>query len=74
MRDIEIKNKLTVTRGEGGGGIWGGKGGRVVKEHVLRTHRQSQRGIGGSKVGGGDVCGGWGSGGGKMETTTTKLE
>ena len=35
------------------------KAGRVVKEHVQRTHRQSQRRVG-SRVGGGD---GWGGGG-----------
>ena len=29
-RDIEIKNKLTVTRGEGSVDYWG----RVLKEHV----------------------------------------
>ena len=32
-RDIEIKNKLTVTRGKVGGDN-GGERGRVVKEHV----------------------------------------
>ena len=32
-RDIEIKNKLTVTR-VGVGGDNGGKGERVVEEHV----------------------------------------
>ena len=32
-RDNEIKNKLTVTRGEVGGEN-GGKGENVVKEHV----------------------------------------
>ena len=31
-RDIEIKNKLTVTRGEGEGIT--GKRGRVIKEHI----------------------------------------
>ena len=36
----------------------GEKGVRVVKEHVQRTHEQSQRGVG-SRVGGGD---GWGGG------------
>ena len=33
-RDIEIKNKLTVTRGEVGWDNDKGKGGRVIKEHV----------------------------------------
>ena len=32
-RDMEIKNKLRVTRGERGGGQWGKRRGRV-KEHV----------------------------------------
>ena len=32
-RDIEIKNNLTVTRGEVAGDNWG-KRGRIVKEHV----------------------------------------
>ena len=32
-RDMEIKNKLTVTRGEREG-IMGKKRGRVIKEHV----------------------------------------
>ena len=55
--DMEIKNKLTVTRGEVGGHN-GGKGGRVINEHVLRTHGQSQSRVG-SRVGGGDGCSGW---------------
>ena len=45
-RDIEIKNKLTVTRGEVGGDN-GGKGGRVFKEHVWTK----SKGVG-SRVGG----------------------
>ena len=36
----------------------GTSGRRVVKEHVQRTHGQSQR-RGGLRVGGGDGCG-WG--------------
>ena len=32
--DIEIKNKLTVTRGEVGGDNPVGEGGRVIKEHA----------------------------------------
>ena len=32
-RGIEIKNKLTVTRGKAGGDT-GGEGGRVFQEHV----------------------------------------
>ena len=48
----------------------GGKGGRIVKEDVKRTHGQSQRGVG-SRVGGGDGWS-WGSHGGKMETTVRK--
>ena len=54
---MEIKNKLTVTRGEAGGNN-GGKRGRVVKEHVQRTLAQSQSGVG-SRMGGGDS---WGEG------------
>ena len=54
---MKLKNKLTVTRGKVEGDI-GGKGGRVVKEHVRRTQGQSQRGIG-VRVGGED---GWGAG------------
>ena len=33
-RDMEIKNKLTVTRGEVGGELGGKKGKGQVKEHV----------------------------------------
>ena len=40
-RDVEIKNKLIVTRGE----VVRDNGGkrRVIKEHVQRTHEQNQR-------------------------------
>ena len=51
-RDTEIKNKLTVTRGEVGEDNEG-KGGKVVKEHVQRTQGQNQREIG-LRVGSGD--------------------
>ena len=47
-------NKLAVTREEEGGDNRE-KGGRVVKEHIKRTHGQSQRGIG-LRVGGGGGC------------------
>ena len=57
-RDIEIKNKLTVTRGEEREEIKGENKGRVINEHVLRTHGQSQSRVG-SRVGGGDGCSGW---------------
>ena len=45
---MEIKNKLTVTGGEGGKGVTGGgeKGKGQVKEHVQRTHGQRQQGRG----------------------------
>ena len=33
-RDMEIKNKLTVIRGEEGEGVTGERRGRVIKEHV----------------------------------------
>ena len=54
---IEIKNKLTVTRGEVEGDfgrIWP----KGCQEHVSRTHGQSQRGVG-LNVGSRD---GWGGG------------
>ena len=55
--DIEIKNKLTVSRGElGGDGA--GKGGKGFQEHVQRTNGQSQRRVR-SRVRSGD---GWGHG------------
>ena len=62
---MEIKNTLTVTRGELGWDKGEKRGG--CQEHVQRTHGQSQRRVG-LRVGGGD---GWveGSGGVKMETT-----
>ena len=70
-RDIEIKNKLKVTRGKVGGdnGRTVGKG---FQEHVQRTHGQNQRGVG-SWVESRD---GWegGSGGGKMETTVLEQQ
>ena len=54
---MEIKNKLTVTRGEVGGD-YGGKGKKGFQEHVQGALRQNQRGVG-SRVGSGD---GWGWG------------
>ena len=60
-RDIEIKNKLTVTRGEEEG-IMG----------VERTHGQEQRRVR-SKVGGGDGRGG-GDVGEEMETNVLKQQ
>ena len=54
-RDIEIKNKLTLPRGEVGGDN-GGKRGKGCQEHVYRTHGRSQRGIE-LRVGGGNGCG-----------------
>ena len=56
-RDIEIKNKLTVTRGEVGGDNWEGSG-KSFQEHVQRTYGQIQRGVA-SSVG---SEGGWGVG------------
>ena len=60
-RDTEIKNKLTVTRGEVGGS-WRGEKGQGFSEAC--------RGIG-SRVGNGD---GWGAGSGRVEMETTVLE
>ena len=54
---MEIKNKLTVTRGEVGGDN-GEKRGTGFQEHVQRTLRQNQRGVG-LRVGGES---GWGQG------------
>ena len=66
---MEIKKKLTVLRGEGGG-ITGEKWRRVIKEYVQWTHGQSQSGIG-LRVGvhGAGEIGGW-----KMETTVIEQE
>ena len=65
-RDIEIKNKLTVTRGEMGGDNEG-KGGRVLRNNY-KGHMDKANGSVGSGEGGGD---GWGSGtsGEKIQTT-----
>ena len=52
---MEIKNKLTVTRGVGGGGTMEERRGRV-KEHVQRTHGHGHCG-GGLNVGGGGWVG-----------------
>ena len=57
-RDIEIKNKLTVTRGE-----WGGDNGEGKREGLSRNmykgHMDKAKGGLRSRVGGGD---GWGGG------------
>ena len=45
----------------------GERRGRAIKEHILRTHGQSQRGKG-LRVGGGSRWSGW-SGAGEMEKT-----
>ena len=64
-RGIEIKNKLTVTRGEVGGDNGGKEG--MVFGNIYRGHMdKTQSGVG-SRVRGGDEWGA-GSGGGKMET------
>ena len=53
-RDIEIKNKLTVTRGEEGGGDNGRKKGKGHQGTRVSTHGQRQWGWrGGLNVGGG---------------------
>ena len=68
-RDIEIKNKLTVTRGERGG-LWGkGKGhqGTCIKDTWTKP-----KGVG-LRVGGEDG-GVEGSSGGKMETTVLEQQ
>ena len=70
-RDIEIKNKLTVTRA-GLGGNNGGKGGRVVR-NMNKGHMDKAKGGLGSRVGGGDRWGG-GNGGGEMETITLEQQ
>ena len=41
---MEIKNKVTVTRGEVGRGIIGENRRRAIREHVYRTHGQNQKG------------------------------
>ena len=64
---MEIRNKLTVARGDDGG-----KRGWIVEEHVWKTHGQSQRGLG-LRVGGG-VGWVWGNGAGKMETTVLERQ
>ena len=43
-RDIEIKNKWTVTRGEVGGDN-GGKRVKGFQEQVKKTHGQNQGGV-----------------------------
>ena len=44
-RDTEIKNKLTVTRGEGGmGGRGKGFSGRTVKDTWIKPRRGGSRG------------------------------
>ena len=61
-RDIEIKNNLTVTRGEVGGDKWG-KRGRVFRNNY-KGHMNKTKGGGwnqGREVGG-DGWGGLGSG------------
>ena len=70
-RDSEIKNKLTVTRGEVGKDIEE-KRGKGFQEHVQRTHGQNQRQVG-SRVGSGDGSGGE-TGGGEMETTVLEQQ
>ena len=63
MRDIEIKNNLTVTRGEVGGDN-GGKGRRVFRNND-KGHMDKTKGVWkqGRKVGwlgvGGGTCRGW---------------
>ena len=52
-RDMEVKNKLTVTRGEERGDN-GGKKGKGCQGTCIKTHGQSQQG------GGGIECGRWG--------------
>ena len=67
-RDIENKNKLTVTRGEVGRDS-GAKRGKGFQEHLQRTHGQNQRGLDQGWVVG--MAGVWGSG---REMETTVLE
>ena len=61
---MEIKNKLTVPRGEVGGDN-GRERGKGFQEHLYRTHGQNEQGVGSGVRGGG----GWGgeSCGGKMD-------
>ena len=56
-RDIEIKNKITVNRGEVGGDN-GEERGKSFWEQLSRTHGQNQGGMEAGE-GGGD---GWGGG------------
>ena len=42
---MEIKNKLTVTRGVGGGGYGGNMGKGQAKEHKEGTHEKDNGGI-----------------------------
>ena len=66
-RGIEIKNKLTVTRGRGGNGGKKGKGhqGTCIKDPWTKPKGE------GLRVGGGGRAG---SGGGKMETTVLQQQ
>ena len=57
MRDIKIKNKLTVTKGKWKG-IMGGKG-RSLFRNMYKGHMDKAKGGVGSRVGGRD---GWGRG------------
>ena len=69
-RDIEIKNKLTVTRGAGERDN-GGKQGQDNQGTGIKDTWTKLKGVG-SRVGGGDVWGGGGRGGVKMEKTVLK--
>ena len=64
---MEIKNTLTVSRGEVGG-IVGGEGGRVFR-NVYKGHMGKTKG--GWEVG---MAGMGGSGEGKMETTVLEQQ
>ena len=69
IRDTEIKNTRTVTRGEMGG-VNGGKRVKGFQEQLQKTHGQNQRGVE-SGEGGGDA---WGLGRGREKRQTTVLE
>ena len=68
---MEIKNKLTVTRGEGGGRVWGKEGkGSSKGTHIKDTWTKPKRVR--SRVGGGN---GWCGGDlGEMEITVLEQQ
>ena len=64
-RDIEIKNNLTIARGEGEGTVWDGFSGTTIKDTWTKPRGRVE-----AREGGG-IGWGWGVGscGGKMQIT-----